>query len=152
MAKRLAIFKQTFELRRIPRERCKGVHCVDLGESFPTIAIPTSISLQNLASIQPRTSLVKFARSPCTDPLGLPGPLRCHGCEANRHSALQVCTRRSWLHRLIEQTDLRKIINPLVPEDVPNILLRSVPKNVFWIFRNGETPIFMRRKGKNHHT
>ena len=33
------------------RERCKGVHCVDLGESFPT-----SIYLQNLASIQPRTS------------------------------------------------------------------------------------------------
>ena len=44
------------------RERCKGVHCVDLGESFATI-----IYLQNLASIQPRTSLVKFARSPRTD-------------------------------------------------------------------------------------
>ena len=39
----------------IPK-RCKGVHCVDLGESFPT-----SIYLQNLASIQPRTSPVKFA-------------------------------------------------------------------------------------------
>ena len=38
----------------IPK-RCKGVHCVDLGESFPT-----SIYLQNLASIQPRTSLLKF--------------------------------------------------------------------------------------------
>ena len=48
----------------IPK-RCKGVHCVDLGESFPT-----SIYLQNLASIQPRTSLVKFARSPRTDPPG----------------------------------------------------------------------------------
>ena len=32
------------------RERCKGVRCVDLGESFPT-----SIYLQNLASIQPST-------------------------------------------------------------------------------------------------
>ena len=41
------------------------MHCVDLGESFPT-----SIYLQNLASIQPRTSLVKFARSPRTDPPG----------------------------------------------------------------------------------
>ena len=41
------------------------VHCVDLGESFPT-----SIYLQNLASIQPRASLVKFARSPRTDPPG----------------------------------------------------------------------------------
>ena len=36
---------------------CKGVHLVDLGESFQT-----HICLQNLASIQPRTSLVKFAR------------------------------------------------------------------------------------------
>ena len=50
----------------IPK-RCKGVHCVDLGES-----VPTSIYLQNLASIQPRTSLVKFARSPRTD---LRGPI-----------------------------------------------------------------------------
>ena len=35
---------------------CKGVHCVDLGESFQT-----HIYLQNLVSIQPRTSPVKFA-------------------------------------------------------------------------------------------
>ena len=41
----------------IPK-RCKGVHCVDLGESFPT-----RIYLQNLASMQPRTSPVKFASS-----------------------------------------------------------------------------------------
>ena len=52
----------------IPK-RCKGVHCVDLGESFPT-----HIYLQKLASIQPRTSLVKFARSPRTDPPGLHMP------------------------------------------------------------------------------
>ena len=38
----------------IPK-RCKGVHCVDLGESFPT-----SIYLQKSASIQPRTSPSKF--------------------------------------------------------------------------------------------
>ena len=44
-------------------EPCKQVHCVDLGESFPT-----SISLQNLASIQPRTSPAKFARSTCPGP------------------------------------------------------------------------------------
>ena len=37
-------------------ELCKGVHSVDLGESFQT-----HIYLQNLASIQPRTSPVKFA-------------------------------------------------------------------------------------------
>ena len=46
-------------------ELCEGVHCVGLGESFPT-----NIWLQSLASIQPRTSLVKFARSPRTDPSG----------------------------------------------------------------------------------
>ena len=34
------------------------MHCVDLGESFPT-----SIYLQNLASIQPRTSPPKFLRN-----------------------------------------------------------------------------------------
>ena len=36
-------------------EQCKGVHCVDLGESFLT-----SIYLQKSASIQPRTSPSKF--------------------------------------------------------------------------------------------
>ena len=41
----------------IPK-RCKGVHCVDLGESFQT-----HIFLQNSASIQPRTSPLKFAAS-----------------------------------------------------------------------------------------
>ena len=39
-------------------DQCKGVHCVDLGESYQT-----HIYLQNLASIQPRTSPLKFARS-----------------------------------------------------------------------------------------
>ena len=48
----------------IPK-RCKGVHCVDLGESFPT-----HILLQSLTSIQPLTSPFKFARSPRTDPPG----------------------------------------------------------------------------------
>ena len=38
------------------RDRCKGLHCVDLCESFPT-----NLYLQNLASIQKRTSPVKFA-------------------------------------------------------------------------------------------
>ena len=42
------------------------MHCVDLGERFPT-----SLYLQNLASTQPRKSPVKFARSPRTDRLGL---------------------------------------------------------------------------------
>ena len=38
--------------------QCKGVHCVDLGESFRT-----HIFLLNFASIQPRTNPVKFAAS-----------------------------------------------------------------------------------------
>ena len=41
---------------------------VNLGESFPT-----STYLQKLASIQPRTSRVKFARSPRTDVFDLAG-------------------------------------------------------------------------------
>ena len=49
--KMLTIFGLHFEIE----ERCKGVHCVDLGESFPT-----SIYLQKSASIQPRTSPSKF--------------------------------------------------------------------------------------------
>ena len=53
-AKNSAVFNENFEVR----ERCKGVHCVDLGESFPT-----SIYLQILASIQPRTSPNKFVSS-----------------------------------------------------------------------------------------
>ena len=55
-------FLATFDEKIEISERCKGVHCVDLGESFQT-----HIYLQILASIQPRTSLVKFARSPRTD-------------------------------------------------------------------------------------
>ena len=47
----MAIFDEKIEIR----EWCKGVHCVDLGESFPT-----SINLQKSASIQPRTSPSKF--------------------------------------------------------------------------------------------
>ena len=47
----MAIFDEKIEIR----ERCKGVHCVDLGESFPT-----RIYLQKSASIQPRTSPSKF--------------------------------------------------------------------------------------------
>ena len=49
------IFSYISSPRRIPRERGKGVHCVDLGESFQT-----RIYMQNLASIQPRTSHLKF--------------------------------------------------------------------------------------------
>ena len=72
-AKISAIFNENFKIR----DRCKGVHCVDLGESFST-----SIYLQNLASIQPRTSLVKFARSPHTVPPGLQYTERCANAQS----------------------------------------------------------------------
>ena len=39
-------------------ELCEGVYCADLGENFQT-----HIYLQNFGSIQPRTSLVKYAAS-----------------------------------------------------------------------------------------
>ena len=47
-----------FSKKYIILDQCKGVLCVDLGES-----IQTHIFLQKLASIQPRTRPVKFARS-----------------------------------------------------------------------------------------
>ena len=53
-AKMSAIFNEKMGIR----ERYKGVHCVDLGEIFPT-----SIYLQKLASIQPRISPNKFVSS-----------------------------------------------------------------------------------------
>ena len=53
---------------------------------------PTSIYLQNLASIQLRTSLVKFARSPRTDPPGLREPLR-HRADAPEGLLRPSCPR-----------------------------------------------------------
>ena len=61
----LAKFLTNFDKRIEIAELCKGVHCVDLGESFPTHSL-----LQNLDSIQPLASSFKFARSPRTDPPG----------------------------------------------------------------------------------
>ena len=54
LAKYLAILLQKIEIA----ELCKGVRCVDLSESFQM-----NIYLQNLASIQPRTSPLKFVGS-----------------------------------------------------------------------------------------
>ena len=45
------------------QKRCEGAYCVDLGERFPT-----HIWLQSSASIQRRTSPVKFARSKYQNP------------------------------------------------------------------------------------
>ena len=48
--KKISIISAIFNEKSDIRERCKGVHCLDLGESFQT-----SIYLQILASIKPRT-------------------------------------------------------------------------------------------------
>ena len=56
------------------------MHCVDLGESFPT-----HVLLQNLASIQPITGPVKFARSPRTDPPGEEGCVFVRSTNGNVH-------------------------------------------------------------------
>ena len=52
----LANICKHFDKKNEIAELCKGVHCVDLGESFQT-----HIYLQNFISIQPRMSPVKFA-------------------------------------------------------------------------------------------
>ena len=56
--KKLKIKECNFLTKIEIAELCKGGYCVDLDESFST-----HIYLQNLASIQPRTSPLKFARS-----------------------------------------------------------------------------------------
>ena len=54
----LLITLKYFLKKNVILELCKGVHCVNLDESFQT-----HIYLQNLASIQPRTSPLKFVGS-----------------------------------------------------------------------------------------
>ena len=86
LPEKIANFDENFEVR----DRCKGVHRVDLGENFPT-----HIVLQDLTSIQPITSHVKFARSPRTDPPGGAEPrgqcgslvLACACCDAGDRAA-----------------------------------------------------------------
>ena len=81
----------------IPK-RCKGVHCVDLGESFPT-----HIFLQNLASIWPITSPVKVARSLRTDSPGNPRASDAHLL----HVLLQVDRQR--VREGLEPVELRNM-------------------------------------------
>ena len=94
-----AIFNEKIDIR----ERCKGVPCVDLDESFSTsiyyllakfgfdtaenfiyLFVPLRclqfsgiVWFTSQPASQPRTSLVKFARSPHTDPSG--SPCLCFG-------------------------------------------------------------------------
>ena len=67
------------------QKRCEGVHCVDLGERFRT-----HIWLQSSASIQRRTSPVKFARSPCTELLLLLLLLLAQGPRSSGLRAISV--------------------------------------------------------------
>ena len=83
-AKKFVNFDQKNEIA----ELCKGVHCVDLGESFQT-----HIFLQNLASIQPRSSPVKFAlERPTGRRVGAHGPSPLPAGHALR--GLAVCLAR----------------------------------------------------------
>ena len=63
-------------------KQCKGVHCVDLGESFQT-----HIFLQILASIQPITSTAKSGRFSAkfakSKTCGASGGARPHPCGSN---------------------------------------------------------------------
>ena len=77
-------------------ELCKGVHCVDLGESFPT-----HIYLQNLASIQPRTSPPKFGRSQRS---GASQPAFTGGASPASVSEL---SKSSFSHRSAAETGLK---------------------------------------------
>ena len=63
------------------------MHCLDFGESFPTHIVNT-IFLQKLASIQPLTSPVKFARSPRIDPLIITDPPGTCGSNCSRCAAV----------------------------------------------------------------
>ena len=85
----MAIFDEKIEIR----ERCKGVHCADLGESFPT-----SIYLQKSASIQPRTSpskiggKIQFNIQPC--PYTRAESLRASDCALSQHCWLHTSCAR----------------------------------------------------------
>ena len=94
-----AIFTKKIDIE----ERCKGVHCVDLGESFPT-----HIFLQNLASIQPRTSPVKFARSSAPRPEGAVRVLRLRSRRFVSSVRFCLCP-----HRL--RSSIRSTISPSSP-------------------------------------
>ena len=85
-------FWQHFDKKNEIAELCKGVHCVDLGESFQK-----HIYSQILASIQPRTSPLKFARSP---PLGLARNRRGlpPHAPAPTHPHTYTCHRLTLLH------------------------------------------------------
>ena len=98
----MAIFDEKIEIR----ERCKGVHCVDLGESFPT-----SIYLQKSASIQPRTSPSKFGRkchSLFIRLLGPEDPLPLLEREAVEHRKNDFWDRKAM--RMKEATRLANLI------------------------------------------
>ena len=96
----LAIFEEKIEIR----ERCKGVHCVDLGESFPT-----SIYLQKSASIQPRTSPSKIGGNYSIVFNRVLSRAEGDADEPQRRREAQHVQVR--LHRQWEEDDLRWTIN-----------------------------------------
>ena len=83
------------------------MHCVDLGESFPT-----HVFLQNLASIQLRTSPVKFACSPRTDPPGLGRNAAAapeDGCAFYCYVALRAVCSAGWQLIEVQKPQIRPL-------------------------------------------
>ena len=72
-------------------EQCKIVNCEDLGENFQT-----HIYLQDLASIQPRTSPVKFARS--RRHRHIHAPAKNHGAPNGRAAAILKLKNKPYLN------------------------------------------------------
>ena len=107
LCKNQQTFQKCFNENIEIRERCKGVHCVDLGESFPT-----SIYLQKSASIQPRTSPSKFGgkfNSVFTSLLRrAPSPGARSGCPAAASRGPSP-TSRTWLARLAHSRPRRPV-------------------------------------------
>ena len=69
-AKQSAIFNENFEIR----DRCKGVHCVDLGESFPTKAAIAAKEAQEAAAATAKAA--KVAQAAAAAQLKVPSKVR----------------------------------------------------------------------------
>ena len=99
-------------LKTVILEQCRGVHCVDLGESFHT-----HIYLQNLASIQPRTSPLKFAASQTALPERYPlarsstkvRVVNIGGCNEHTYLPLYICKKTEVKYLVSELANVNRI-------------------------------------------
>ena len=90
-------------------ELCKEVHCVGLGESFPT-----NIYLQNLASIQPRTSPPKFfPLDRCSSPASRPKPRCSQRTVETLEGSFSAVSRRNFASKYAFESSRRDPHNAL---------------------------------------